>query len=555
MTGRSAIVPRNDAPSAGRVSLPQSRTNALIGDQTSQSAGWQQPAVEQHGLRRFLQTLREGAWLVLATVAVTTSLAVAYVMSTDDVYEAQADMLITPIPADDQLLAGLGLITESVDPTLDVQTAVQLIRTNEVAERAKETLGLDASADDVLADVKVEPLGQSNVVGVIADQPTAKGAADLANAFGDAAVEQRSEELENRIDAILPRLSTQAETAPGDLGLEYAQQVAQLEGLRATGDPTIRVENPAQLPESASWPRPSLTIALSLLAGLALGIIAALASRLLDPRLRREEQLRGLYRLPILSRIPRERRGDADTPLAWNQLSAGAIEGYRTLRATLNAARRGETGSRSILITGAAPSEGKTTTAINLATALSLGGANVILIEADLRRPAIGGALGVKAEKGIVSVLVGETTLAEALVQAEGHSPNLRLLLADHSGPWLAELFSHSAAETLVEEAGRHADFVVVDSPPLTEVIDALPLARQVDQVVMVVRLGKTYLGRIKELGELLAGTGITPAGFVVVGGARQSSYYYAYGEPAGASRRAKRQLNETPQAAAQQRV
>lgn len=526
----------------------------MIGEPPSPSAEWQQPAVEQDGLRHFLQTLRERAWLVLTIVALTTAIAVTYVATADDVYEAQADILVTPIPAADQLLAGLGLITESVDPTLDVQTAVQLIRTNEVAAQTKDALGLDASAQDVLGDVAVEPVGQSNVVAIVAEQPTAVGAADLANAFGAAAVQQRSRELSDRIDAILPRISAQAETAEGDLGLEYAQQVAQLEGLRATGDPTIRVENPAEPPESASWPRPTLTVALGLLAGLALGIIAAIASRLLDPRLRREEQLWELYRLPILARIPRERRGNGSTPLPWNQLSAGAIEGYRTLRATLNASRKDGVRPRSILVTGAAPSEGKTTTAINLATALSLGGATVILIEADLRRPAIGNALGVRPESGIVSVLVGEKSIAEAVVPATGHSPNLGLLLADHSGPWLAELFSVAAAEDLVEEALRHADYVVVDSPPLTEVIDALPLARQVDQVVMVARLGKTDLGRIKKLGEILAGTGIKPAGFVVVGTARKSSYYH-YGASADARPRLSRGLvNENPQAAAQQR-
>ena len=96
---------------------------------------------------------------------------------------------------------------------------------------------------------------------------------------------------------------------------------------------------------------------------------------------------------------------------------------------------------------------------------------------------------------------------------------NLCALLVDRADDWLAEVLSLPAAEALLEDAKRLADYVVLDSPPLTQVIDAMPLARQVDDVVIVTRLGSSNLTQLAHLGDLLDQNGIKPAGFVVVGG------------------------------------
>ena len=87
---------------------------------------------------------------------------------------------------------------------------------------------------------------------------------------------------------------------------------------------------------------------------------------------------------------------------------------------------RGGGGSRSILVTGSSPSEGKTTTGINLAAALAATGRSVILIEADLRRPSVGRALAMSAKRGVVSVLIESVKLEDALVQSEQFGPNLQ---------------------------------------------------------------------------------------------------------------------------------
>ncbi len=492
---------------------------------------WLVPSGEQQGLRRYVQTIRERFKLIVLTVLVTALAAVLYVGTAEKTYEAQARMLVTPVPRDNVTLTGLSPITASSDPTRDVSTAASLVMTIDVARKAKENLRTDRSARSLLQDVKAEPLAQSNLVVVTAEGPSAVSAQNLANTFADAAVEDRTdkfnEQVDKRIKVLEPRVQSIREL-PGQSPDPLRLQLSELRTLRAGGDPTMRVDTRADRPTSPSWPKTKLSIIAGIMAGLVLGVGGAFAAQTLDPRLRREEQLRALYRLPVLARIPEESRGRGRDVVAPHQLSPAGVEAFRTLRATLGAPRREGSGrTRAVMITGAGPAEGKTTTALNLAASFALAGKRVILIEADLRRPKIGGALRVRATRGIASVLIDGLPLGEALLTTEAYGENLKLLLVDRAGEWMADQFSLPAAQDLIEDAKDMADIVIIDSPPLTEVIDALPLVQMTDDVVVVVRLGRTHINKLTRLGELLGQYNIRPAGFALVGVSPTSEYGY----------------------------
>jgi Mrp family chromosome partitioning ATPase len=129
-------------------------------------------------------------------------------------------------------------------------------------------------------------------------------------------------------------------------------------------------------------------------------------------------------------------------------------------------------------------------------------------------------------------VLIRQVPLDDALVVTEKYGPDLQLLLAEQAGDWMVDRLSLPTARQIVADAEATADFVVIDSAPLTEVIDALPLAREVDDVLLVARLGKTNLRKLSELGELLAQNDITPVGIALVGVERTSEgYYYVRGQ------------------------
>jgi receptor protein-tyrosine kinase len=134
-----------------------------------------------------------------------------------------------------------------------------------------------------------------------------------------------------------------------------------------------------------------------------------------------------------------------------------------------------------------------------------------------------------ETSQGLVAVLLGEASLDDALVSSP-ELPNLKLLLAEQTAPWTSEIFSLPTTQPLVDEARSRADFVIIDSSPLSEVIDALPLAAAVDTVLVVVKLGRTRMGQLTELGELMAENGIKPAGFAVVSAPRAArSDYHQY--------------------------
>jgi Mrp family chromosome partitioning ATPase/capsular polysaccharide biosynthesis protein len=497
----------------------------------TQTAEWLLPGEEQQGLRRYVQTIRERFKLIALSVLVTTLAAALYVGTAQKTYKAEADLIVTPVSGQDTTLNSIpGLIRESSDPTRNVQTAARLITTIDVARRAKQKLNTNRSARSLLSDVQASPIAQSDIVAVTATGSTGSSAQNLANVFGDSVVEDRTQKFHDQIDARIKALKPQValiKEAPGAQPDPLRIQLSELETLRAGSDPTLRVDTRADKPTVPAWPKRNLSIVAGIIAGLALGIGGAFAAQVFDPRLRREDQLRALYRLPVLARIPVESRARTESAIAPHQLSPAGVEAYRTLRATLTAPRGAGEGSRAVMITGASPSEGKTTTALNLAASLALAGKRVILVEADLRRPKVGKALGISPTRGIASVLIDGLPLSEALLSSEAYGDNLKLLLVDRAGEWMADQFSLPAAKGLVDEAKEMADYVIIDSPPLAEVIDALPLVQMTDDVVIVVRLGRTHINKLQRLGEILAQYNIRPAGFAVVGVSPTTEYGY----------------------------
>jgi Mrp family chromosome partitioning ATPase/capsular polysaccharide biosynthesis protein len=498
----------------------------------SETPNFAAPRIQVSSFKRYVGTIVEHAWLVVLCVVVCVAGTAVYVATAPRKYQATADMLISPIPADTTTLVGLPVLFSSGNQTTDVLTASSLITTPQVAANVVSTLGLKESPGALLVNVTATPVGASNLVAVTATASSAAEAQRIANAFPAAVIATREAALHNAIAAILPSLQAQAAKLPRALRGQpgtVTDQLDQLETLATRPDPTMTLVAPAVLPTSPYTPRVKLSILAGLFGGLILGICAAFAYQALDPRLRREEELRDLFRIPILAEIPRERsRGSGHRqPILPTELSFGALEGYRTLRTTLTARAGGR--PRAYLMTGSSPAEGKTTSAIGLAAALAQGGSRVILIEADLRRPTIAVALNLPVRYGTEDVITGHVELSEALMTAKFDGWPLQVLAVAEPGTALADRLSPAVAKQLVEQSLELAEYVVIDSPPITDVIDALPLAAVADEVLIVARLGESKLSKLSRLQDILGNQGILASGFVLVGeGARRPGYYYA---------------------------
>jgi tyrosine-protein kinase len=484
------------------------------------------------GVLRYYRTLREQFKLIIACTVLAVAVAAVYTRMAPRKYSAEAQMLVSPADPGNAALATLPVLHSSSDPTRDTLTAAGLITTPQVGQAVVKALHLKETPNSLLGKVTATPIGQSNLLALQATAGTAKEAQTLANEFAAQVVATRAANLHAALATAIPGLQAQvaAETpAERIANSTLNSQLSELEQLKSGPDPTITLAAAAGLPLAPYTPRTKLALVAGLIAGLVLGIGGAFLMDALDPRLRREEQLRQLFNALILAGIPRERPHHRTAgPLLPSDLSFAAHEGYRSLR-TFLAARSGNK-PQAILLTGSAPGEGKTTTAIGLATALAQGGSSVILIEADLRRPAIGTALNLHVEYGTEHLAAGTADLRQALTPVLLDGAEVHVVAVQRANDQMAERLSFDFSQRLIEDAKELADFVIIDSPPVTAVVDALPLAKFVDDVLVVSRLGVSRLTKIAELYDLLINYGTPPLGFVVIGESplRGSLYYSA---------------------------
>ena len=484
------------------------------------------------GVLRYYRTLREHIKLIVACAIVAVAVAAIYTRVAPKRYSAEAQMLVSPADSGNAALSTLPVLHGTSDPTRDTLTAAGLITNPQVAQAVVTALHMRISIGDLLSKVTATPIGQSNLLALQATSDSASGAEQLANAFADQVVATRTANLHAALATAIPGVQAQIQAeSPAERIANSAltAQLAQLQQLKSGPDPTITISARAGLPPAPYTPKSKLALVAGLIAGLVLGVGGAFLLDALDPRLRREDQLRQLFNALILTGIPRERpHHRAAGPLLPSDLSFAGHEGYRSLR-TFLAARAGSK-PQAILLTGSAPGEGKTTTAIGLATSLAQGGASVILIEADLRRPAIGTALQLSVEYGTEDLAQGTVELEQALTPLVLDGAELQVVVVKRPSDHIAERLSFDFSQRLVEHAKELADFVVIDSPPITAVVDALPLTKYVDDVVIVSRLGVSKLAKISELYEMLLNYGAPPLGFVVIGESpiRGSLYYSA---------------------------
>ena len=308
------------------------------------------------------------------------------------------------------------------------------------------------------------------------------------------------------------------------------QRLSTLRPLIGAEDPTLTIASRAVPPQTAVWPRPKLSVAVALLAALLLGSGIALALELISPRVNREEELLLEQRLPILARIPR-----LSARAIWRYLSgkeplpASAWEAYRTLRASLATAGPDGGYPRTVLVTSSIPGEGKTMTSVNLAITLAHTGVRVVLVDADLRRPMVATVFGKPAgSRGLATLLASDVDPQKVLVSAPGQPKQLQLLLANAQHAQMIDMLRRDRVERVLERLSRQADIVIIDSPPIGEVADALTLADAVECVIVAIRLGHSRRDRLNELRRMLAQRGVTPAGFVVTSRrrARSRGYY-----------------------------
>lgn len=365
-----------------------------------------------------------------------------------------------------------------------------LLSTRPVLESVAEIMELETGSPD-LGTIVTETT--RSIVDITAYGPDPQRAADVANALAQAAIEQVQRRQLTQIAQFQASLSQYGIESSPELIAGQASTLSTLSIIEEAVSSTVPLDSGT-----------SRNVVLALLLSFALTVVAVALREHLDDRVRSPDQLRNLVGISSISdmltigSVIRYRDGDQQQALIIDDDPPRALtEAYKFLQTNLQFATLASPGVKAILITSANPSEGKTTTAINLATSIAReGGSSVLLVDTDLRRPALHKLFDLGDHKGLTHLLLGTATLDE--VASPTRIEGLRVIPAGPLPPDPPKLLRSERMREVVEELKESADLVFFDSPPLLAVTDPMIVATLVDAVLLVVESGRTRLGPVR---------------------------------------------------------
>ncbi|KAF0207717.1 MAG: hypothetical protein FD171_1564 [Actinobacteria bacterium] len=511
-------------------------------------------------LRDYLSVIRARKWVIIQAVVIVTLTALAVSFLQAPSYEGTAKVLISGQDTGSAIL-GTAISALSSQPERGLQTQVQLMQLRPLAENVIRTLGLKTEPEALLGQIQVTAVGQTDIVEVKVTAGDPRLASQIANAMAEEFVtwskEYKRESIKAAADEVQSRLEQSkqevlelgrkisAQGKSDDLSAElaivtgtYTTLAGKLEELRIqeqleTG--SGRVVSPAAITEEPVAPNPKRNGALGLAVGLIFGLGMAFLYEYLDNTIKSSEEAETLFGAPVLGLIPAEKYDKDEKRRLTLVTHAGtaAAEAYRVLRNSLDFINF-EHNIKTLLVTSAAPAEGKSTVSANLAAGLAQAGKKVVLVSCDFRRPTTQQFLKVSTMIGLSDVLTGANTLKSAL-QRSAEIPNLLVLTSGKLPPNPSELLGSEKMRALLKELEEWADWIIVDTPPLLAVADAAAVARWSDGVLMVTRGGESTRDAAKKAAEMLGQVGARIVGSVVWGleessGGRGYGYYYGKG-------------------------
>lgn len=432
-----------------------------------------------------LDVLRLGRrwWWILLLCPILAG-GVAYIISSamTPIYRAELTMVIQ-----ESQLSEAESFNDLRAAERQAQTYSRLVTLRPVLEETIQRLGLSLSPEAVSEKLSVVPIRDTQLIVVSASDASPERAATIANTVGQVFIDQITE------------------SEPGT---------------------RVRVAEHATPPADSVSPRITLNTTLASMLGLlvAAGLVALIGY--LDDTVKNSEDVRGLTGKPALATIPLLQTRDG-VEVAVSQRSP-ATESFRGLRTNLQFASVGRD-MRSLVLTSARPGDGKTTTVANLGVVLAQGGQQVILVDADLRKPRLHKLFkGLTNRAGLTNVLIsGPAVDLDALLQPT-EIPGVRVLTTGPLPPNPPDLLNSSGMRALIAQLEQIADIVIIDSPPMV-VSDPLIVAGLVDGIVVVTLAGRARSGILTRMIEDLEPTGTPLFGIVVnqVDLAGEDYYYY----------------------------
>jgi succinoglycan biosynthesis transport protein ExoP len=521
--------------------------------------------------RRQLAIVRK--WFPLLVAGVVLSALAAFGLSSiqQRIYEAKATLIVG------QALQVLNPNVDQLNVSQRLSSTYAAVATKRPAlEAVISQLHLDQTPEELAKHVFADAPTDSTLLTITADDPDPERAAAIANSLSQLlissspAIQGVQSDLQASIQAQLKATLEQITATQADVERLAALKsptpanLATLEGLqgrlvtlRATyasllsasagsASNLLSVVEPAIAPDAPISPRTLLNTLLAAVVGLLLAAAVAAIVEYLDDRVKNAEMVQDVAALSTLGSVGRMNIGRGRQEFyrlatLINPRSAVA-EAYRALRTNIEFASV-DTPIRSLVVTSSRPHEGKTVTASNLAVAFAQADRRTILVDADLRKPGVHAMFGIPNEDGLTTMLrdekVGVAKIAHATEQ-----PNLRIVTTGPLPPNPAELLGSQRMRRAIDRLTAEADILIFDTPPVQVVVDAVIMSSYLDATVLVVDVGRSRRGALRQSAEALARANAKVLGVIlnrIPGVSRASDHGYYHEDVVDAAQVEKR--------------
>ena len=512
-------------------------------------------------LREYWLILRRWLWLVVLGTVLTASAAYFVSNNTEPVYQSTVTLRLDLASGDMTNEYAAILTANQLAGTYSEQ-----IRMRPVLGAVLETLDLQdkMSPSSLASRVTVDPVGDTQLIRVSVEDADPQMAAIIANQIVEVFIAQNQEFEQNRyadsklslskqmtlmqeelettqaaLDALGSSTMAEEKTELDRLDLTLASQQAAYANLlsnyeririaEASESSNVVVVEEAIPTDSPIRPRTMANTLLAAVVGALLAVGIMFLVEYLDDTVKTPEDLASVTDLSTLGAIADiEGRTGRDRLVTLLTPRSAISEAYRMLRTSIQfAAVDGQV--KSIMVTSSGSGEGKSTTAANLAIVMAQTGQRVILVDADLRRPVQHRLFELPNSKGLTMALLDLNAPPKEHLQATS-VPGLQIMTSGAIPPNPAELLGSQRQADLLADLEKEADLIILDSPPVLTVADALVLAPRVSGVLLVVEVGSTRRGAVQKAVDTLLHADARVLGVALNRlTLRRSAYYYHY--------------------------
>lgn len=404
-------------------------------------------------------------------------------------------------------------------------------------ERYPEVIKIDEQVKRLERDlIKIRGDIKNNMASSL-DAAKRKAAKFQSSYAGERVAATRQSQDEITLGSINQELETTKQLY--NIAYQRTQEMDVTAGDRAPDN--ITIQTPARLPRVPVGPPRVRNIIIAFLLALGAGVGLAFLLDYLDDTLKSVDDVDRHIHLPTLALIPSpraERRlaltrgapaeaGESTALALIDEARSPVAEAYRHLRTSLLLSSAGQP-PKTVLVTSSQPSEGKTTTAVNTAVMLAQTGAEVLLLDCDLRRPRVHSHFNLPNARGVTNYLSGDQNL-DGLVQTYDKLPNLKVITSGPVPPNSAELLGSEEMRRLIQRLSEQYTHIIIDSPPAISFTDASILSTMVDGVMLVVHGGRSSRAVVRRAKQQLTDVGAHIYGIVLNNVKPEANDYYYY--------------------------